>query len=307
MNIQLINFTAKHRFKQSKPTYTHDLKTSHETLDAAVKRYEEQQQFEKAKNVVPTIKKASQSIIDRVPAIIKRAKLIQDKADDLFEKIEATSAYNTYFNDSNSRFGKTLSLYPDELKFDDKLFDIIIYPNKKITAIERTNGIASRVDSKVGLNKGEIIEYSAKDIYEFDIQTGELTYFARGHKKEGYVTSIEKEYKFNNGRLDEYNESVAKGQFNLISRAFKFDKDEKLSSFGAMKRQTWNKDCFERLFVFDKNGMLKTFARGLEIVADSRATGECIYKFNSKGNFINFANDFKGDLFTYQGETDICF
>ena len=308
MNIQPISFSAKQRFKYTKPRVKCDSNITHPTLEKALARYEEQELIKSAKAVAPTIKKASQDVRNRVPEIIKEAKLIQDSADDLFEKIETTAAYNTYFNDRNSRFGKMLSLYPDELKFNGKLFDVTIYPDKKIIAVEKTNGIASKISADVGLNKGEVIEYSAKDIYEFDVQTGELTYFAQGHKKEGYVTSIEKEFKFINGKLDEYNEGVAKGQFNLILQAFKFNTigtTEVLDSFSSMKRQTWNKDISDRFFKFNNNGTLKSFARAFEEDTNHRVRGELYYTFDQNGNLTRAKKDFTGGIL-YYNERSIC-
>ena len=301
MNIQPISFTAKKRSPISKTPRRTQLPNSNKATQEpkfirpertyfpwdenlrTQPRYSREELTSLATNAVsavPSIKKAADFATNKSREILTEVQQVQVTAEVIYEKIQ-----------NKRNFG----LYPHTIKHDKKTFDVKIYPERKIVALERVNDNAySNTDAR-GKLFGCEMEKKGKDVYEFDIQTGVLTYFAHGHKKEGYVTSIEKEFKFQDEDLYQYNEGVSKGEFNLISRAFAFDKDEKLHSFSTMTKQTWNKDVSERMFVFNKDGQLEYFARDFEETTDNGIKAGLKYTFKKNGDLDMLEKDLQSN------------
>lgn len=290
MKTPAISFVAKHRFEYSKPKKPlANPGATQPTLDAAILRYESQQKLKTAINqakqslkALPNIKNASDFAIKKSNDILYEAKEIQATANKLMNKIKETEAYRVYLDDKQNR--RELSFYPLEVEFGDKLFDVTIYPNKKITAVERIYPATEqfyRLNGSLGAKEDRF----GKEIYEFGANTSDLMYYAKNHRTMGTAKAIDKEFKFfDDGILHEYNEGVSKGEFELIQQRFKFraEEDNSIYSFATMVKTYLDKEYADRVFEYDHNKELTCFIKDYKEGMLGYVQGDLLYKFEDE-------------------------
>lgn len=319
MNIQSISFGAKHRPNYRRPMLPkNNSHASNATLEQAIKKYEQtikedrttlpwapdsridtptmeelREIGQNALNALPMIKNTASFAQNKAKDISWEAKQIQAQVDTLAQKIKATEAWKNFVADKAD--GLALKMYPDEVKLDKKIYDVEIYADGSATAIERVTS------QKRPLVKYEL-EAFGRNIYKFDVKTGKVSYFAQKQKEYHEVVSAEKEYKFEDGLLFEYNENASKGEFELISQQYRFCKDGSLFTFATAAKTTGTKTpveywlprrekTTERLFIFDRNGVLETFASGLKYQNNGVATAKKLYSFDENEKLNTFEND----------------
>ena len=319
MNIQSISFGAKHRPNYHRPMLPkNNSHASNATLEQAIKKYEQtikedrttlpwtpdsridtpaieelREMGQNALNALPMIKNTASFAQNKAKDISWEAKQIQAQVDKLAQKIKATEAWKNFVADKAD--GLALKMYPDEVKLDKKIYDVEIYADGSATAIERVTS------QKRPLVKYEL-EAFGRNIYKFDLKTGKVSYFAQKQKEYHEVVSAEKEYKFEDGILFEYNEGASKGEFELISQQYRFCKDGSLFTFATAAKTTGTKTpveywlprrekTTERLFIFDRNGVLETFASGLKYQNNGVATAKKLYSFDENEKLNTFEND----------------
>ena len=291
MQIQQISFGAKQRFNYNKTR-------PNETPDAAISKFENQHSMfqlgKNALNIVPTLKETSTFALKKSRGILYDSKQIQKTASKLMTEIKNNQAYKVFLEDKENK--RTLSQYPSEIVFNGKIYDITIRPHK-IIAVERIDNNTYTNNVAQGILQGSKMEPQGKDVFEFNTQTDELMYYAKGLKQQGPTTLIENEFKFSNGELYQYNEGVAKGEFELINQRFRFalDSNDKncLRSFSTMTRTAWDKECTDRIFEFDEDGNLMHFVRNFKEDLDGSYEGELLYQFDARENLESFKKDFE--------------
>lgn len=313
MNIQSISFGAKHRPNYHRPMLPkNNSHASNATLEQAIKKYEQtikedrttlpwvpesrvdtptmeelREMGQNALNVLPMIKNTASFAQNKAKDISWEAKQIQAQTEKLAAKVKETQAWQDFVVDEKS--------YTTEVKLDKKTYDVEIYADGSAIAIERVTS------QKRPLVKYEL-EAFGRDVYKFDVKTGKVSYFAQKQKEYHEVVSAEKEYKFEDGILFEYNEGASRGEFELIPQQYRFYKDGSLFTFATAAKTTGTKTpveywfprrekTTERLFIFDRNGVLETFASGLKYQNNGVATAKKLYSFDENEKLNTFEND----------------
>ena len=297
MTISQISFGAKQRFEYTKPRVKCDSKVTHPTLEKAIARYSEKQKLDimvqeaqNALGAVSTIKNASVRILQNSEKVVEKSDEVQQKAQALIEQIVDTGAYQQFCVDLRNKRQPLASSYIAKIKVGkNEFYDIKITP-VKITATKNVNSNPYQAPIVPSLKNDAMIETKGKDIFEFDAQTRELIYCAQGVKKQGYVTSIDEEYFYNDGFLSKFNLDVSKGDFNLINQTFKFE-DDFLTSFSSKILETKGKTTIDRHFEYNPVGVLSRFSRGYAMDDLDTIERELEYSF-SNGELKTFRKDF---------------
>jgi len=283
MNIQAINFNTKRKAQ----TFSAIKNTQQETKPVLQEMIQEAQQ---ALQAVPTIQNASLCILRNADKIVEKSDEVQQKAQEIMAQIIDSSAYQQFCINSRSKRQDLVSSFISKIKVGkDEIYDIKITPDK-ITAIKQVYANPYKAPIVPSLKNDGFIETKGKDIYEFDTKNRELSHCLKGVKKQGYVTVIDEEYFYNDGFLSKFNQDTSKGDFNLISKSFKFE-DDFLTSFSSKILETKGKTTIDRHFEYNPVGVLSRFSKGYAMDDLDTIEKELEYSF-SDSELRTFRKDF---------------
>ena len=294
--MQPISFTAKQRFEQRKPHVSlNNAKTNSITLSAALKKHDEKIQLEsmvqeakQALQAVSAIQNASKSVLQNGDKIVEKSDEVQQKAQMLMAKIVDTGAYQRYCLDSRIKRQAPTSSYIGKIKLQDEIYDIKITADK-ITATKRV--LQDPYQAYVPtLKTVDFVESYGKDVFEFDTKDRQLSHCVINQKKIAYVSALDEEYYFNNGRVSKVNLGVSKGEFDLTNQSFVFE-DDFLTSFSSKILETKGKTTIDRHFEYNPVGVLSRFSRGYAMDDLDTIERELEYSF-SNDELKTFRKDF---------------
>ena len=257
MNIQTISFTAKQRYEYHRPHIPVNApKQEKEQIDIN----DMAKQAQNALNTVPYIQNASNQFKKDSSKILYQADKIQQKSEEIMAEIIDTSAFNHYLG--RNKHMPFYDTYATQIELKDGLYDVKIKEHQILAT--KTTG-------------------DSKDIYVFDTTDRSLTSHIKNQRKIGQTTTAEAEYFFDgNEGLSQCNFDVSRGDFELISKRFKFNTNRKtntLSSVSTMVKRTLSNESAERIFEYNQNGQLTRYIRDFKENLDCVVSVDLLYEF----------------------------
>ncbi|MBQ4646754.1 MAG: hypothetical protein IJB79_05340 [Candidatus Gastranaerophilales bacterium] len=278
MNIRPISF--KSQILNNTNPVLNSSKASGEDFDLMIK------QAQLAYKTTSTIKKASRYAQKEASNIVYDSIQIQKNADIILAQIIDTQAFIRYCKDKRKNI-PLASSYISKIQIDKGFYDVIITP-QKISAIKKE-------DSKTTL-------------YQFDTEERELIYCANNIQKQGYVTSIDSEYFFEDGYLSKFNSGVSKGNFDFINQSYTFTigrfDEHVLESFSSKIVKTLDKKSTERFFEFSPSKELSKYSRNQTENSTNEIKKELEYSFDD-GNLKTFKKDLVLNPYHYKAQLSV--